>query len=209
MPVKKESKTADGDAYLVLDDDVRFAASMKRLLSPYGDVTVTHSVAAALRAKAPGGSWKALFLDFDLPDGDAFDCVKGFHERGERCPTVIITGHLIDSVANRAFELGVKVLAKPIGVEHVRVFLDGIKGDHAVRRGVEEWRVRYGLTRAETAVLRDAVEGVDRGTLAERRGISETTVRTHVRHMLQKTGDANLSDAIQRFLREVIVRRTT
>ncbi len=207
MPGKRDGKGADGHAYLVVDDDVRFAGSMKRLLTSYGEVVVAHSVAGALEAKPTRGAFRAIFLDFELPDGDGFGVLEGLHARGEQIPAVIITGHLVDKVANRAFELGAKLLAKPIGVEHVKIFLDSLDGDHAVRPVVDAWRTRYGLTRAETAVLRDAVQGVDRGTLAERQGISETTVRTHVRHMLQKTGDANLSDAIQRALREVIAQK--
>ena len=192
------------DAYLVVDDDVAFAKVMKRLLSVHGEPTVTHCVEDALAAKPPDGRWTAAFLDFDLPDGNAFSVHEGLLARGERVPTVIITGHIGEDVANRAFELGMKLLVKPIGPKHIRIFLETIRGEVAVRQVVEDWRVRYGLTAAETAVLRAGLEGVDRGTLAESRGISETTLRTHVRHMLQKLGDASVSDAIQRALREVI-----
>ncbi len=204
MSVHGKTKGGSADAFLVLDDDVRLAASMRRLLSCHGDVTVTHSCTEAIAARPAAGIWTAVFLDFELPDGDAFRVLDALEARGERVPAVIITGHLADDVANRAFAIGVKVLAKPIGAEHVRVFLESLRGDGPTRDVVDAWSLRYGLTRAETDVLRDGVLGVDRGQLAERRGISETTVRTHVRHILEKTGDASLSDAIQRALREVI-----
>jgi len=197
------------DALLVVDDDVAFAASMRRLLQSHGEVTVTHCVEDAVAAVPRTGRWFAVFLDFELPDGDAFTVIERLHARGDRVPSVIITGHLHDHVTNRAFELGAKVLTKPITAAHVKIFLDGVRGDLAVTAVVEDWRARYGLTAAETAVLRDRLDGVDRRALARRRGISETTLRTHVRHMLQKTQDASLSDAVQRALREVIVRRSS
>jgi DNA-binding NarL/FixJ family response regulator len=209
MAVQRKSGSSNAEeAYLVVDDDVRFAGSMRRLLAPHGDVTVTHCVRDAVSAKPPRGVWTAAFLDFDLPDGTAFTVLEAFEGRAEMVPAMIITGHLANSLANRAFELGARVLSKPIASEHIRLFLESVRGEVAVRRVVDHWRIRYGLTTAETAVLRDGVEGVERGTLAERRGVSETTLRTHVRHMLQKTGDASMSDAIQRALREVIVGRS-
>ena len=198
------TESAKPETYLVVDDDVQFAMGMKRLLSSHGEATLAHCVEDALATKPPDGRWTAVFLDFDLPDGNAFSVHEGLLARGERVPTLIITGHIKEDVANRAFELGLKLLVKPIGPEHVRIFLETIRGEVAVRQVVEDWSVRYGLTAAETAVLRAGLEGVDRGTLAESRGISETTLRTHVRHMLQKFGDASLSDAIKRALREVI-----
>jgi DNA-binding NarL/FixJ family response regulator len=204
------TKTGSQGTFLVLDDDVQFAASLKRLLSDYGDVTTVHCVEDALSAKPPSGAWTALFLDFNLPDGDAFTLLDGLEARGESVPAVIITGELTDALANRAFERGVKILTKPIGAEHAKIFLDTLRdGVVLVGEVVLEWSTRYGLTASETAVLRDGVEGVDRSTLAESRGISESTLRTHVRHMLQKTGDASMSDAIQRALREVIGRNGT
>jgi len=209
MPRDGRAKEESRDAFLIVDDSLTFASSLRRLLSPYGAVTMVHSVAEAVAAPPPDGGWTALFLDFELPDGDGLSVVDQLRARGERSPALIITGHLQDHVANRAFELGVKVLAKPIGPEHVRIFLDGVRGDDAVGHVLEVWRTRYELTAAETSILRDGLDGVDRGTLAQRRGISETTLRTHVRHMLQKTQDVSLSDAIQRALREVIVRKAT
>ncbi len=202
-----DTRTTPRPEFLVLDDDVRFASVMRRLLVPHGKVTVVHSVKSALEAEPTWDRWTALFVDFELPDGDGLDVVEAFHARSERVPAVLITGHVLDNVANRAFGLGVKILTKPITLDHITRFLDDVSGTSAIREVVDEWRVRYALTGAETEVFRDALEGVERGAHAERRGISETTLRTHVRHMLGKTGDANLSDAVQRGLREVIGRK--
>jgi DNA-binding NarL/FixJ family response regulator len=208
MPPDARTKAQKKAEFLVLDDEVRFASGLRRLLAPHGDVTLAHRVRDAIEAIPASGQWTAVFLDVELPDGEGFEVLEAFHSRGEHVPAVIITGHLEDAVANRAFDLGAKLLAKPITADHVRRFVAEVTGSTALREVVQDWRLRYSLTAAETEVLRAGLEGVERGAHAERRGISETTLRTHVRHMLQKSGDASLSDAIQRGLREVIARTT-
>jgi len=66
-------------------------------------------------------------------------------------------------------------------------------GDRALP-GVAVLRDLYGLTRAEAEVARALAGGATKARVAAARGLRETTVRTQVRAILEKTGAANLRD---------------
>ncbi|MBS1912367.1 MAG: hypothetical protein JST22_10305 [Bacteroidetes bacterium] len=54
----------------------------------------------------------------------------------------------------------------------------------------------HGLTTSELKVLRLMVDGVSNNAISEELGIALATVKTHVSHILQKTGCRNRSDVI-------------
>jgi ATP/maltotriose-dependent transcriptional regulator MalT len=49
-----------------------------------------------------------------------------------------------------------------------------------------------------------AVEARTREQIRETLGIAETTLKTHVRNIAQKTGSGDLRDAVERVLREAM-----
>ena len=55
-------------------------------------------------------------------------------------------------------------------------------------------RELFGLTRAEAEVAQALTGGTSTVAVAARRGLSEATVRSQVRAVLDKTGAANLRD---------------
>jgi DNA-binding CsgD family transcriptional regulator len=59
---------------------------------------------------------------------------------------------------------------------------------------IELLRGVFGLTRAEAEVARALVGGATKRAVADARGLRETTVRSQVRAVLEKTGAANLRD---------------
>ena len=52
----------------------------------------------------------------------------------------------------------------------------------------------FGLTRSEAEVARALAGGATKARVAAERGLRETTIRTHVRALLDKTGAANLRE---------------
>jgi DNA-binding NtrC family response regulator len=68
-----------------------------------------------------------VFLDFDLPDGNAFAVLEAFEARGEQVPAIIITGHREDALAERAVRVGARIVAKPVDAKQIRAFLDGLR----------------------------------------------------------------------------------
>jgi len=80
--------------------------------------------------------------------------------------------------------------------------------DRDCRSRAATLRRRFGLTRAETALLVEIVKGDGLRAAAERLGVSLATARTHLRHVFDKTGTrrqaelVNLAAAERPMLRE-------
>lgn len=73
-----------------------------------------------------------------------------------------------------------------------------------LRAVVAGWTQRYELTAIEASILGDAIRGLERPELAQRRFISVETMKTNIRRFLRKTGDASLVDASRRLLFELV-----
>ncbi len=56
---------------------------------------------------------------------------------------------------------------------------------------------RHGFTRTEREILLQLAEGATPRQAAERHGVRESTVRTHIRHLLEKTGSRRMVDLIR------------
>jgi DNA-binding CsgD family transcriptional regulator len=56
----------------------------------------------------------------------------------------------------------------------------------------------YGLTASEQKVLAALSEGLTVPEVSERVGVADSTVRTHIRHLFEKTGVANLRALVSR-----------
>ena len=67
-------------------------------------------------------------------------------------------------------------------------------GPGAALPRAEVLRDLFALTRAEAEIARALAGGATKAAVAAARGVSETTVRSHVRALLDKTGTANLRD---------------
>jgi DNA-binding CsgD family transcriptional regulator len=76
--------------------------------------------------------------------------------------------------------------------------------DRVARSAVEMWTRRYQLTPLEATILGDAIHGFDRSEIAQGRDLSVETVKTHISHLLRKTGDDGLGEAARRLLYELV-----
>jgi DNA-binding NtrC family response regulator len=99
---------------LLVDDDASFRFTVRRYLASMGfDVTVAASCAEAQEA-VRGSAFDAAVLDFELPDGNALDILKGLGEVEPRVPAMILTGHGTIDLAVRAVKEGAEhFLTKP------------------------------------------------------------------------------------------------
>ena len=59
----------------------------------------------------------------------------------------------------------------------------------------------YHLTPRESDVLTLLALGEPRSGLARKLGVEESSVKTHLKHMLRKTGDADVGELVARLLR--------
>ncbi|MCV6978999.1 helix-turn-helix transcriptional regulator [Mycolicibacterium pulveris] len=59
---------------------------------------------------------------------------------------------------------------------------------------------RYGLTRTEAEVARRVLDGDGLGPIARERSVSITTIRTHMKHIFEKTGTRRQAELVRLIL---------
>jgi two-component system response regulator FixJ len=195
-------------AFLVLDDDVAYVGSIKRLLHPHGSVVAAYRASDALHAKAPGGYWTALAFDVELPDGNGLDVLKQLRARGETAPALIVTARVLEERANQALALGAKIVGKSIDPSAILAFaLEAVARRRTSREAVaNDWAARFGLTPREKAILYLSMLGRSREEVSVELKMTHPTLDKHAHNLAQKTGHRNLLHVVQQALQETFSR---
>jgi signal transduction histidine kinase len=109
---------------LVVDDEVRMARSLQKLLQAAGfDVDIRHSVAEGKEA-ARTGDWPVIITDLRMPDGSGHDIVAEVANR-PNLAVIVITGHAstesaIQALHDHAFDY----IRKPFEFEVLRATVE-------------------------------------------------------------------------------------
>jgi len=85
---------------------------------------------------------------------------------------------------------------------HIVVFI--IEEAISNQLSMNEIRIRYGLTRRETDVLRRVLKGLKNAHIAEELEISEQTIKDHLSNIYRKIGIENRKDLLSIFLSPVL-----
>ncbi len=191
---------------LIVEDDLRLARSLERLFSPAWRVTIATTVEEARRIVDDEPRILAAVIDVSLGDGDGFSLLETLRESGWTIPALMITGSDEHDYPERALRLQASYVRKPFEYSTLEAFLkraeriatsaepaaDRLEGE------VAEISRRHGLSPRQAEVLRGAVFDQSEKEIAERIGIRISTLRTHVRGILAKTGVASLADIARR-----------
>lgn len=179
-------------------------ALIEAIVQPFGLVAVARSAAEACALLRASGDWTGLIVGADLRDG--LDVVAFARDRKVQARTVLIARGPAPEVVNRAFALGAGVLCRPVPTGELARFAreavgppvrDGNPLEHAVVR----WSTEFRLTRREAAILHEVLKGTSRDTLAQVFGVSENTIKTHVRALLRKVDALSLRELAADMLR--------
>jgi DNA-binding NarL/FixJ family response regulator len=134
----------------------------------------------------------AWLFDVDIDDANVLDSIATVRRRAA---ILVTTPTASRAVANRAQLFGAEYLCRPYAASNLRSFLDRaiamrprVHHHFAAARFAAEQK----LTRRETDVVHALVDGVPRAAIATELGVSENTVKTTVRRLLQKTKSGNL-----------------
>ena len=196
--------------FLVVEDEEIAVRAMRVLLAPHGRIVFAATARDAARLIGSRAEWGAFFIDLGLPDGSGLDVLARARPDHPTTPAMILTGALDANAINTAFDLDADYVVKPVRKARIVHFLT----DHAsfparLRDAVARWRAHYALSDAEADVLLRAALGRPREAIAEARGCSPATIRTHITNLLKKMGDEALHMAVARLLRDVGIRCTT
>jgi two-component system response regulator DevR len=190
--------------FLVVDDDTAVQRCLARIVRPHGEFVAADTFQRALSLLGDGSAWTGFFFDVELPDGSGLDLLAQAREQHPITPAMVLTGNNRDAAANAAYDLRAHYCVKPVVTERIEQFLkDAASLETRLAPALRLWAARYGLSDAETDLLRRTALGESKGRIAEARGVSRETIKTQVATLLDKTGDESLQAAAGRLLRDV------
>jgi DNA-binding NarL/FixJ family response regulator len=150
-----------------------------------------------------------VLMDLNMPTVDGVEATRRLVEQGARARVVVLTTYADDDWVFRALQAGARgFLTKDAGAEAIEQAITTVAAgqaqlDPSVQRrllealasgaklGVAEagpQPVDDGLTARETEVLVEIAQGHSNAEIAARLFVSEATVKTHINHLLAKTG---------------------
>jgi DNA-binding NarL/FixJ family response regulator len=205
-----------GPRILLVEDEVTVGWPLKERLEAQfaARVRFERSVEGGRRwldAALGGGGIDGAVMDVGLPDGSGLSLVERIRAVDTTLPVMVLTGSLGRPVVNRAHELGVDYVLKPAQDGNFRRFMASVASARAGREAgdpvaavVEEYQRRCALTVQERRMLELTVKGLDRARLGTALGISENTVKTYARRLLQKTKATSLVSLAAEVLRRAL-----
>jgi len=212
---------------LIADDHALFRDSLRSLLESH-DVEIVGE--ASNGQEAIDLSWKnkpdVVLMDLMMPEMDGLEATKRIAAELPEVKVVILTASDDDSDLFEAIKSGAKgYLVKDLESTAFFSLLDGVgRGEPALtpalarkvleefarpRRRASESHDPDALTDRETEVLEHMVQGVTSNRrLAEHLGVSENTVKFHVRNILDKLHLHNRAQVVAYALRNRLVQPT-
>jgi DNA-binding NarL/FixJ family response regulator len=189
---------------LVLEDDTDLSRCLARICVGSGFHPRLESSARAALAVLSSEHCAAI-IDLVVADGPGFDVVEQAVWLGVPC--LILTGSTSSEHINRAQYLGVEFACKPADRQNIERFLArAARHLGKVEDVVAHISTRHNLTPAQRRLIDAALESSSHETLSERLGISTNTIKTHVRHILARTGAESLEQLVSE-LRTAALRR--
>jgi len=128
----------DGCRILVVDDEVVFAAAVRKRLEKAGYQCSTASTLAAAQAQLQSAVPDLILLDLRLPDGSGMEFLQSLRRAPDSAPPVVVlTAHAEVDDAVRAMKQGATdYLKKPIDLDELLLGID---------RALEATRLRHQL----------------------------------------------------------------
>ena len=150
-------------------------------------------------------------LDLRLPDMSGIDALRAIRGEFPEARVVMLTTFEGDVEMQRALEAGargylLKTMPPAELVEAIRQVHAGKKRiPPAVAAQLAEHLSDEALTPREIEVLRHIAEGNRNKDIAERLFISEETVKVHVKHVMDKLGASDRTEAVSIAIRRGII----
>jgi DNA-binding NarL/FixJ family response regulator len=206
------------DIRVVVADDQRVVREgLALVLGLLPDVDVVGSAADGAEAVELAVALRPdiVLMDLRMPRCDGVEATRRLRERAPEIRVVVLTTYSDDRSVLEALRAGARgYLTKEAGGEEIRAALrrvldDGAALDPAVQHHVlkaltepperkpgELGALPDGLTPREAEVLGLIAGGLSNGEIATRLYISEGTVKSHVNHLLAKTGVRDRAQAV-------------
>jgi two-component system response regulator FixJ len=190
----------------VIDDDAVVRNSMRWLLESVDLEVETFGSAEAFLDRFEPGLLGCVVLDVRMPGMGGIPLLERLAGRDPDLPIVVVTGHGDVPMAVRAMKLGaLDFIQKPFNDQDLlEVVQEALERNAATRRNAAEraaaTRRLETLTGREREVLDHLVEGQSNKTIAIDLGISERTVETHRKRVMEKMDVRSLAELVRTVL---------
>jgi len=197
---------------LVADDQSMVRAGFRMLLADEEDIEVVAEASNGLEAVEKAGRYKpsVVLMDIRMPELDGLTAAQRILEADDEARVLILTTFDHDEYVYEALRIGASgfVLKDDPPEQLIAAIRTIAQGDALLspsitKRVIEQFgRVPRPeppsgldeLTSREQEILKLIAQGLSNAEIADQLVISETTVKTHVTHILQKL---NLRDRVQ------------
>lgn len=175
-----------------VDDDRELLLSMKSFMETLGWNVRIYETAEAFLAEDDPSDPGCIVVDIAMPEMDGLALQMELNRRQNRWPVVFLSGTGTIAMAVKAMERGaVTFLEKPVNPTEllevlVRAMSKVMVGEHRNAQ-VRDVEVRWAkLTGREQQIARMITQSMLNKTIADRLGISVTTVKTHRANIFAK-----------------------
>ncbi len=187
----------------VVDDDEDVRNALRWLIESVDLTVATYPSAEAFLDHYTPSQSGCLVLDVRMPGMGGLGLLEHMRVEGIELPTIILTGHGDVPIAVRAMKSGaLDFIEKPFTDQDLLDQIQHALKEDAKRRSQQFERAQVlsraeMLTPREREVLRRVVQGQANKVISAELGISERTVETHRKKIMDKMQARSLAELIQ------------
>jgi len=203
---------------IIIEDHAMVAESLRLMISYLwegSEVTRTDDPTELFRLIDQGESYDLILTDLYMPKMDGITLIKKLHKRNIQTPKVVISATTNLSMIKKAFDTGISgFIPKEYSCEQlVSILKDILSGTKYIPSSIktaidqssnsgsdasQHHRLKkLGITKKQVAVLKLMVTGQTNFQIAKEIGISESTVKYHVKGIFNGFGVNNRFNCIE------------